>query len=193
MTIFMILAPYGVYAGLILAVSATLSVAAGAALCAAMVILDIACGRSIKLLATGSAVVFASLACYRAFIDPAMSAAAVKLAVDGGIFVISLGSMLVRLPFTVQYAIEQVSPEIGAMPGFLRANYIITGAWAAAALLMMIGNAVMIYLPNLPFWTGLAVAFAARNSALYFTRWYPAYRRLKDTAAPRADAPSAGN
>jgi hypothetical protein len=41
----------------------------------------------------------------------------------------------------------------------------------------------MIYVPGLPFWTGLAVAFAARNSALYFTRWYPDYRKAKDALA----------
>jgi hypothetical protein len=46
---------------------------------------------------------------------------------------------------------------------------------------MMAGNLAMIYVPGLPLWTGLAIAFAARNSALYFTRWYPEYRKAKDT------------
>src|SRR6185437_3078851 len=94
----------------------------------------------------------------------------------------SLGSMLVRRPFTLQYAVESVPAEIAAMPGFLRANYVITGAWTAAAALMMAGNVMMIYVPGLPLWTGLAIAFAARNSALYFTRWYPEYRRAKEAA-----------
>ena len=56
-----------------------------------------------------------------------------------------------------------------------------------ASVMMMAGNLVMIYVPGLPFWTGLAVAFAARNSALYFTRWYPEYRKAKD-ASVRAGA-----
>jgi len=192
MTIFMILAPYGVYAMLMLVASATLSMAVGAALCVAMVVADLVRGRSIKLLAAGSAIVFASVALYRAVGDPGMSATAVKLTIDGGIFAISLGSMLLRMPFTLQYAIESVPAETAAMPGFLRANYVITGAWTGAALLMMIGNVMMIYVPGLPFWTGLAIAFAARNSALYFTKWYPTYRRLKDGAAQPAAARSAG-
>jgi glucose-6-phosphate-specific signal transduction histidine kinase len=187
MTIFMILAPYGIYAALMLVISATLSMAVAAALCVMALVYDIARGRSIKLLAAGSAVVFAAVACYRGFVDPAMSASAVKLAVDGGIFAISLGSLLLRMPFTLQYAIESVPAETAAMPGFLRANYVITGAWAGAALLMMIGNVMMIYVPGLPYWTGLAIAFAARNSALYFTTWYPTYRRLKDIAAQPAE------
>jgi hypothetical protein len=45
---------------------------------------------------------------------------------------------------------------------------------------MMVGNAAMIYVPWLPFWGGLIVAFAARNGAIYFTRWYPQYCQAKE-------------
>ena len=65
------------------------------------------------------------------------------------------------------------------MPGFMRANYIITSAWTAAALLMMLANAAILYVPGLPIWLGLAVAFAARNSAVFFTKWYSAHRRTR--------------
>jgi hypothetical protein len=52
---------------------------------------------------------------------------------------------------------------------------------------MMIANVLMMYVPGLPFWTGLVIAFAARNSASYFTKWYPAYRKAKYSApAPAA-------
>jgi hypothetical protein len=39
-------------------------------------------------------------------------------------------------------------------------------------------------LPSLPFWVGLGIGIAARNSAVYFTKWYPAYRRAKYGTAP---------
>ncbi|MGY4416484.1 hypothetical protein ACVWW4_008220 [Bradyrhizobium sp. LB7.1] len=84
--------------------------------------------------------------------------------------------MLLRRPFTLQYALEAVPAETAAMPGFLYANYVITGAWTAAALLMAAANLVLLYVPGLPLWSSLAVAFAARNSAIYFTKWYPEYR-----------------
>ncbi|GLH79275.1 hypothetical protein SSBR45G_41840 [Bradyrhizobium sp. SSBR45G] len=190
MTIFLILAPYGVYAALMVVISATLSLTVAAALCLAVVALDVIQGRSIKILGLGSAIVFAGVAAYLQLIDPAMSASAVRLAVDCGIFALSLGSMLLRNPFTLQYALEVVPPETAAMPGFLRANYVITGAWAASTLLMMVGNLMTLYVPGLPYWTGLAIAFAARNSALYFTRWYPEYRKTKDIAAQTAAAMS---
>lgn len=179
MAIFLILAPYGVYTFLMLVTSAAVSVFAASAICLATVTIDVLRGRSVKILAVGSAITFAAIGLYLTLLDPALGTLGVKLSVDVSILVISLGSMLVRRPFTLQYALEAVPAETAAMPGFVTANYIITGAWTAAALLMMAANVVLLYFPGLPVWSGLAVAFAARNSAIYFTKWYPEYRQTK--------------
>jgi len=189
MTIFLILVPYGVYTFLMLVTSATISVFAASALCLATIAIDVARGRSVKILAAGSAVLFAAIGLTLALFDPNLGTLGVKLSVDIGIFLISSGSMLARRPFTLQYAIESVPAETAAMPGFLTANYMITAAWTAAALLMMAANIVLLYFPGLPVWSGLAVAFAARNSALYFTKWYPEYRQIK-YGAPAAVLPN---
>jgi hypothetical protein len=186
MAIFLILVPYGVFAVMMLITSATASLFAAAATCLVAIVIDVVHGRSIKLLAAGSAILFAGVGLYLLVWHPTWSAAAVKLAVDSGMFMISLGSMLIRRPFTLQYAVEAVPAETAAMPGFLRANYVITGAWTAATLLMMAANVAMIYVPGLPLWSSLAIVFAARNSALYFTRWYPEYRRIKHEGAAAA-------
>ena len=186
MTIFLILAPYGAYTLLMLVTSTTVSVFAASAICLATVAIDVAQGRSVKILAAGSAIVFAAIGLYLALRDPALGTLGVKLSVDVGIFVISLGSMLLRRPFTLQYAVESVPAETAAMPGFLYANYVITGAWTAAALLMAAANLVLLYVPGLPLWSSLAVAFAARNSAIYFTKWYPEYRQIKYGTPARA-------
>jgi hypothetical protein len=183
-TIFLILAPYGVYAALMLVTSATASLLTAGAVCLATIAFDAVRGRSLKILPTGTVVLFAGIVAYLHLIDPTLSDKAVKVAVDGGIFAISLVSLLARYPFTLQYALESVHPEIAAMPGFMRANYIITSVWTASTLLMLLANAAILYVPGLPIWLGLAVAFAARNSAVYFTRWYPTYRRQKQAAPP---------
>jgi hypothetical protein len=67
----------------------------------------------------------------------------VRFAVDTGILLVSLAPIAARYPFTLQYALEVVDAETAKLPGFIRSNYVITGAWAAAMLLMMIGNAAM--------------------------------------------------
>ncbi len=59
MTIFLILAPYGAFALLMLVTSAAVSLFAATAACLAVIALDVARGRSIKILGAGSVIVFA--------------------------------------------------------------------------------------------------------------------------------------
>jgi intracellular septation protein A len=184
MTIFLILAPFGAFALLMLITSAPVSLFASAAICLAVIAYDLVHGRSVKILGAGSVVLFGALGCYITLVDPTVSTAAIKLTIDAGVFAISLASIALRFPFTLQYAREMVAPETAELPGFLKANYIITWAWTGAFLAMMAANVLMIYSPSLPLWSGLAIAFAARNSASYFTKWYPEYRKAKYGAAP---------
>jgi hypothetical protein len=189
MTIFLILAPYGAFTFLMLVTSAAISLFASTAVCIAVIAFDLWRGRSIKILGVGSIITFIAIGLYVALIDPALGASAVRVAVDTGILLVTLFSILIRYPFTLQYALEVTDAETAKLPGFMRANYIITWAWAAASLLMMIGNAAIIYVPWLPFWGGLLVAFAARNCAIYFTKWYPQYRRAKYGTPPASAVP----
>jgi hypothetical protein len=184
MTIFLILAPYAVFALLMLVTSTAVSLFTAAAICLAVIAYDVAGGRSIKILGAGSVVVFIAVGSYVALVDPHLSVSAVKFAVDTGIFLVTLGSIAIGKPFTLQYAREVVDAETLKVPGFLKANYIITSAWTLSVLLMMAGNVALIYVPGLPLWSGLLIAFAARNSAVYFTRWYPQYRKAKYGTPP---------
>ena len=181
MMIFLILAPYGAFASLMLFTSAATSLFTAAALCLTVIALDIARGRSIKVLGAGSAIIFIALGCYLTLVDSSLSGSVVKLVVDGGMLAIALASLLARKPFTLQYAREAVDAETAKLPEFLRANYVITSVWAAAFVLMMLANLLLIYVPGLPLWCGIVIAFAARNSALYFTKWYPLHQRAKSS------------
>ena len=184
MTIFLILAPYGAFALLMLVTSSAVSLFTGAAICLAVIAYDLAGGRSLKILGAGSVVVFTAVGGYVALVDSHLSVSAVKFAVDTGIFLVTLGSIVLGKPFTLQYAREVVDAETAKVPGFMKANYIITWAWTLSMLLMMAGNVALIYVPGLPLWSGLLIAFAARNSAVYFTRWYPQYRKAKYGTPP---------
>ena len=184
MTIFLILAPYGAFTLLMLVSSADVSLFTGAAICLAVIAYDMVRGRSLKILGAGSVLVFTAVGGYVTEIDPDLSVSGVKFAVDTGIFLVTLGSILIGKPFTLQYAREVVDAEIAKLPGFIRANYIITWAWTGSMLLMMAGNAALIYVPGLPLWSGLLITFAARNSAVYFTKWYPQYRKAKYGTPP---------
>lgn len=184
MTIFLILAPFATFALLMLVTSAAISLFAGAVVAAAIIGYEVFRGRSIKLLAAGAVIMFSALGAYITLIDGNWSATEVRLAVDIGTLSIALTSIAIRAPFTLQYAREAVDAQTLKLPGFLRANYIISWAWSGAFMLMLIANLLMIYMPSLPFWVGLGIGVAARNSAVYFTKWYPAYRRAKYGTPP---------
>lgn len=188
MTIFLILAPYGAFTLLMLVTSPTVSLFAAASLCLVSIAFDVVRGRSIKMLGAGSAVIFTALGCCLACDATALSCLTVKIAVETGLFVIGLVSLAIRRPFTLQYAREMVDAETAQLPDFLAANYIITSVWVLAFLLMMSTDALLIYLPSLPLWLGLAIAFAARNTAVFFSRWYPSWRRQKSTSSLAAAA-----
>jgi hypothetical protein len=179
MTIFLILAPFAAFALLMLVASAAISLFAGAAIAAAIIGYEVSRGRSVKMLAAGAVIMFSALGGYISLIDGNWSATEVRLAVDIGTLAIALASIAIRAPFTLQYAREAVDAETMKMPSFMRANYIITWAWTGAFVLMLIANLLTIYIPGLPFWVGLGIGVAARNSAVYFTKWYPQYRRAK--------------
>lgn len=189
MTVFLILAPFGSFALLMLVTSTAISLFAAAAICLAVIAWDLVRGRSIKMLGAGSVVLFGALGFYITLIDPGMSSSAVKLAIDVGVLAISLTSLAIRSPFTLQYALEMVDAETAKLPGFIKANYIITWAWTLAFVAMMAGNILMLYLPSLPLWAGVAIVFAARNSAAYFTKWYPEYRKAKYATVPAGALP----
>lgn len=181
MMIFLILLPFGVFSALMLLTSADMALFAAAATGLVVIAFDHLRGRQLKILGAGSVVLFLGLGAYLTLIDAGLSASAIKLTVDAGVLAIALVSLAVRFPFTLQYAREVVDTETAVLPGFIKANFIITWAWSACMLLMMTGNILMIYLPSLPLWAGIAIAFAARSTAVYFTKWYPDYHKAKFT------------
>jgi hypothetical protein len=184
MTIFLILAPFGTFALLMLVTTAEISLFVAAAICLAVIGIDAYRGRAIKILGAGSVILFSGLGAYVALIDPHLGSSAVKLSIDIGMLAISLASLIIRKPFILQYALEEVDAETAKQPGFIKAVYLITWAWNAAFVLMIVGNVLTLYVPGLPLWSSLVIAFAARNSAAYFTTWYPQYRKAKYGTPP---------
>jgi tryptophan-rich sensory protein len=102
--------------------------------------------------------------------------------------VIGIVSLALRRPFTLQYAREMASDEAMQRPDFLTVNYVITAVWTLAFLLMISANLLLITLPDLPLWSGLAMAFLIRNPAVYFSKWYPDYQLRKYQTASAISA-----
>ena len=183
MALFLILAPFATFAALMMLTSIKITLAGSAIVALGVLGWDVAHGRSIKALAAGAFAIFATLLAYHFLTETAMSPTAIRLAVDGGVLAIALVSLAIRYPFTLQYAHEAVDAETRQRPRFIRTNYILTWVWSAAFVLMLAADVVAIYLPSVPLWTCVAIAFAARNSASLFTQWYPKRVRAEIAAS----------
>jgi len=85
--------------------------------------------------------------------------------------------MALRRPFTLQYAREEVSPELWNTPEFLHVNYVISGAWALAFALMVLAELALLYAPQIPHRVGVIVIVVALVGAVKFTSWYPSRSR----------------
>jgi hypothetical protein len=140
--------------------------------------------RTVKLLDAGAVALFGGLALFAAATHVEWSLLTVRLLVDGGMLILVLLSLALRQPFTLQYAREQVPPEVRKQPAFLRTNFIITGAWGAAFGVMVLADAIMVYVTSVP----LVVTVIALLAAIAFTVSYP--KHVKAARRPSAPAPS---
>ncbi|MDM0111724.1 hypothetical protein QTI66_06155 [Variovorax sp. J22R133] len=129
-------------------------------------------GRHAKILEIGSTILFGGLAVGAWATHAEWPILQVRLWVDAGLLFIVLISLVVRRPFTLGYAREQVPQEYWSSPRFVRTNDIITSAWALAFAVMVAADVLMLYLPSVPLWIGVTATVAALAGAIRFTQWY---------------------
>jgi hypothetical protein len=146
-------------------------------------------GESIKVLEVGSLVLFGVLTLYTLIVAPEWTVATVRLAVDGGLFLVAAVSLLIRQPFTLQYARESVPQELWTSPIFFTTNVRITAVWTAAFAVMTAADAAAQYVEAIPVWVDIAATIAAFVGAFWFTRWYPAVVRRRFGLAGNAGSP----
>ena len=150
---------------------------AGAVVSAALLLRDLIQGRTAKVLEIGTAILFGGLALYALLGRPSWSVVGVRLVVDAGLLLIVLASLVMRRPFTLQYARERVAPELWGEPEFVRTNHVITAVWALAFAVMVVAELVLLYVPDIPPRAGIVAIVLALVGAVKFTGWYPERRR----------------
>lgn len=172
--------PFIVFALLSRFVPASVSLWAAAAISAALVLREKLRGRSMKILEAGTFILFALLGLYTSFTHGAWDIPTVRAVVDGGLLFIILLSLLIRRPFSLQYAREQVPAAAQNSPTFVRTNYIITTVWALAMAIIVIADLAMHFVTGLPVQVEIVAIVGALGCAFLFTKWYPKHiRKLK--------------
>jgi uncharacterized membrane protein len=178
MNILLGLAPFIAFFVLARSIGAASGLWAAAAIAVALLLRARLRGQSeIKVLEAGAAVLFIGLAIVASVLRPDWSLFEVRVFVDLGLVAITLGSILVGRPFTLQYAREQVPPERWTHPLFLAANRRISAVWTLAFVVETICGALIAWAPSVPpLWPVLANGLAL-GGAVAFTVEYP--KRLR--------------
>jgi hypothetical protein len=159
--------PFGVFAVGSRLAATWLALTLAAATAAVLTLRDLREKKSLKLLDIGATLVFGGLALYTVSTHTEWSMLGVRLCTDLGLFAIVAVSIIVRQPFTLQYAKEEVSKELWTHPEFLRTNYRLSAIWGAAFGVMVLADVGM--LRGLPIAFGVALTIAALGLAALFT------------------------
>ncbi len=131
------------------------------------------CG--LKLLDSGSLALFGLIAFYTGFIKPDTELGTLRLIVDLGLLLLICGSIVMRRPFSLQYAQDTTPEEFWTERVFLRTNYVVTMIWAIAFAIMSVADAVLTIDTSFPLVISVATGLVALAGALVFTLRYPAY------------------
>ena len=154
--------------------------AAGAALGAALLILvlGIAFGSRGKLLDLAAIGFFAVLLALGLVVGPSTQVWLERWSGEisnAMIVLVALGSVVLRRPFTLQYAHEMTDREYWDAPLFLHINYVLTWVWIGSffitAAVGWYGDGPLHQPDNI--WTNWIVSIAVLIFAIRFTEWYP--------------------
>ena len=174
MSIVLGFAPFVVFFALASLISPLVGLAAAFAVSLVMTGLNWQRGKKLKILDVGSLVLFGSTILMILITAPDWSVGEVGLAVNGGLTLISLLSLAIGRPFTLQYAKEQIPEQYWNVPLFIRTNQLITVIWTLAFAISTGTTAASICLRTIPRWLEITVAVGGLAVAIWFTSWYPA-------------------
>jgi len=149
-----------------------LAIVVALAASAVTIVMEKMAGRSVKILQAGTFAVFVVFGLAAIFVDRAWLGHWIRLLSNVSLTLIVLVSILVRRPFTLQYARESVPKEFWHSPEFLRANYIITWVWFAAFVINTALSGLNYIIPSINVVVNYIMAICPFIAASMFTSWY---------------------
>ncbi|MDD5085048.1 MAG: hypothetical protein PHE61_03265 [Candidatus Omnitrophica bacterium] len=85
---------------------------------------------------------------------------------------ITFFSIIIRKPFTLQFAREMAPKDKWGTPEFLRANYVITWVWVGVFTIKTAFAMLRLAVPSVPVWATVSASLCVFFAALKFTFWY---------------------
>lgn len=127
--------------------------------------------RSWKMLEVGSLILFGALALASRLPAFSLSIVGVRLCVDVGLLSFIVVGLLIGKPFTLQYAVERVSPRAAASPGFRSTNVLLSTAWALVFAVIVAADLAMLYVAGFTPVFGTLAILAALGAGALVSAW----------------------
>ncbi|MCX5751979.1 MAG: hypothetical protein NT099_10045 [Candidatus Saganbacteria bacterium] len=128
-------------------------------------------GKS-KILQTGTLVFFFLMVLLITFTQPSWLWHEINLMGNLALALIALVSILIRKPFTLQYAMETTPKERWNTPEFMHGNMVITWAWFIAFIAMTIPSLTTFIGIEVSIWMNWVFSLCCFAGAMTFTNWY---------------------
>ncbi len=128
---------------------------------------------SVKILNLGSTIYFLLLAAAATLLHVGYLEEYAYMAGNLALTLIVLISILIKKPFTLQYAREQVDKEHWDTPGFYRTNLVISWGWFFAFVGMTISSALLGIFEEKETLLNWIIPNLFLVAAIKFTDWYP--------------------
>jgi uncharacterized membrane protein len=129
--------------------------------------------KNYKVLDIGTLLFFLVQAVITLFAEPVWLETWTHFSGNAALLVISLISLLIGKPFTLQYAREQTPEEFWTTPLFYSINRNITLVWTAAFAVQTASSALTVIWPHHETWFSWIIPMGAFVGATKFTGWYP--------------------
>lgn len=102
-----------------------------------------------------------------------------------GLAFIAWTSILLRRPFTIQYAKARVSKDKWGHSLFLEINYILTSIWGVVFLLGLGLSILRLYNPEFSGWSFELISYLPSIFGVWVTTWFPDWYREKNKIKKR--------
>ncbi|MEW5819664.1 MAG: hypothetical protein AB1782_05685 [Cyanobacteriota bacterium] len=103
------------------------------------------------------------------------------------LFLISLVSIIIKKPFSLQYAYEEVEEKYWKTPKFIAVNYIISWAWCVGFALMSMSSYISLEWVDQEKLFNSYIPLAITAVLILFTKAYPNYVTAVETKRHQAD------
>lgn len=102
---------------------------------------------------------------------------------NGALALIAWVSVLMRRPFTIQYARELTSSDKWSHPAFIRINYILSMVWGCVFIIGMGLHIIKLFYPTFTGWVFELTTYLPSLFGIWFTAKFPAWYRNKKLKA----------